>query len=241
MKTAYIFDVDGTLTPSRSEITPEFREMFTHFCLNQDVYIVSGSDYAKTVEQLGTEITDELVKCVYNCSGNSIWERGIEIYASEWRLPAIPTMFLEDILTDAEWDNKTGFHFDDRPGSINFSILGRNADMDERAEYIVHDTATNERRKLVTEFNERFKDTHNIEAQVGGETGIDITEYKSDKRQILRDFEDRDVWFIGDRMEQGGNDHSLKQAILARHNEHDQCISVESWEDTATIIKSIEA
>ena len=39
------------------------------------VYLVTGSDYVKTVEQLGTEIVEKVEK-VYNCSGSDVWQNG---------------------------------------------------------------------------------------------------------------------------------------------------------------------
>ena len=51
MKTKYVFDVDGTLTPSRGLIDPEFKAFFNAFCLFNDVYLVTGSDRDKTIEK----------------------------------------------------------------------------------------------------------------------------------------------------------------------------------------------
>ena len=52
----FIFDVDGTLTPSRREIEPDFKNFFSNFCEHNNVYLVTGSDFPKTHEQLGDEI-----------------------------------------------------------------------------------------------------------------------------------------------------------------------------------------
>ena len=49
----FIFDVDGTLTPSRKQIDKEFAKFFLHFCKTNYVYFVTGSDRDKTVEQVG--------------------------------------------------------------------------------------------------------------------------------------------------------------------------------------------
>ena len=45
----FIFDVDGTLTPSRKKITPEFFDEFFQFTEENDVYLVTGSDRDKTL------------------------------------------------------------------------------------------------------------------------------------------------------------------------------------------------
>ena len=66
----FIFDVDGTLTPSRQTINPEFKEFFKTFIASNKVWLVTGSDYPKTLEQLGADICEGVVT-VYNCSGNA--------------------------------------------------------------------------------------------------------------------------------------------------------------------------
>ena len=43
----FLFDVDGTLTPSRNPMTPEFREFMNSFMENHKVGIVGGSNMEK--------------------------------------------------------------------------------------------------------------------------------------------------------------------------------------------------
>lgn len=232
MPTTYLFDVDGTLTPSRGVITDEFKELFEQFCEANSVYIVSGSDYAKTKEQLGEEITTTLVKRVYNCSGNSIWQAGHEIYNDPWTLPITARQYLTAVLDRSQCPTKTGQHFEDRPGAVNFSTVGRNANNIQRAEYIQFDTASNERKNLVNAFNRCYGDKLGCVAVIGGETGIDITRIGGDKSQILRDFTDVDVTFFGDKCNPGGNDYPLASAILERQRQHDTVYNVSCWQDT---------
>ena len=71
MKIAYIFDVDGTLTPSRQQIDPEFKEYMMAFSKTHDTYIVTGSDKAKTVEQIGEDLFNRIIRA-YNCGGNDV-------------------------------------------------------------------------------------------------------------------------------------------------------------------------
>jgi phosphomannomutase len=244
MREAYIFDVDGTLTPSRVIIADEFREFFTKFCQQHDVYLVSGSDHEKTVEQLGKEITDDLVKRVYSCSGNSIWENGVEIYASPWTLPQLAFDHLSSVLANSKCPAKTGEHVEIRPGSVNFSTLGRNATRKQRSEYVAFDIATGERDHMVEIFNTCIGSKLGCTALIGGETGIDITKTAHVKSQILTDFVDRDVIFFGDRTAVGGNDYPLAAAILQRLRPNDAVFPVTSWRDTmfylAQIFKDIK-
>ncbi len=61
----FVFDVDGTLTPSRGKIDLEFGKWFLEFCNDNPVYLVTGSDKPKTAEQVGEQIYNAAVS-VYN-------------------------------------------------------------------------------------------------------------------------------------------------------------------------------
>ena len=52
----FIFDVDGTLTPSRRQIEPDFLQFFLDFVDNHEVYLVTGSNREKTIEQIGVDL-----------------------------------------------------------------------------------------------------------------------------------------------------------------------------------------
>ena len=71
MTTAFVFDVDGTITESRQWIPKKWSEPFTKLCQSEDVYLVTGSDFAKTKEQL--EDITKLVTASYQCAGNETW------------------------------------------------------------------------------------------------------------------------------------------------------------------------
>ena len=55
-KVKYIFDVDGTLTPSRQQIDFDFLNFLLDFANRNDVYLVTGSDRPKTIEQIGKDL-----------------------------------------------------------------------------------------------------------------------------------------------------------------------------------------
>ena len=131
----FVFDVDGTLTPSRSKIDKRFQEFFLTFCKSNNVYLVTGSDYAKTVEQVGNDIV-MAVKRLYNCSGNDIYEKGQNIKTSEWSLPDLAKAFLINCEYESEFTIRTGNHIEARPGMVNFSVVGRNATIEQRAKYV---------------------------------------------------------------------------------------------------------
>lgn len=218
----FVFDVDGTLTPSRSKIDKRFQEFFLTFCKSNNVYLVTGSDYAKTVEQVGNDIV-MAVKRLYNCSGNDIYEKGQNIKTSEWSLPDLAKSFLINCEYESEFTIRTGNHIEARPGMVNFSVVGRNATIEQRAKYVAYDTFENERETIATAFNTMFPD---LQATIGGETGIDIAPKGADKSQIITDFnKDDKIYFFGDAMFEGGNDYSLSKLVS-----HPTAIT--SWKQT---------
>ena len=89
----FIFDVDGTLTPSRQPIDDNFADFFLSFCTNNHVYLVTGSDKAKTIEQIGEKIYNKCRR-VYQCNGNDVWKGEENIRTNEWTLPDLARTFL---------------------------------------------------------------------------------------------------------------------------------------------------
>ena len=211
----YIFDVDGTLTPSRQKIAHKFWSFFLIFCRNHDVYLVTGSDRKKTLDQLGLDIC-YTAKRVYNCSGSDAYEKDVNVHRDRWELPKKVERFLEDELSYSCFPIRTGEHIERRPGNVNFSILGRGGDInfEDREEYVKWDTERLERVDIVDRLRNEFPE---LSVTLGGQTGIDIGPKGSDKSQILRDFSrDDQLYFFGDKMDEDGNDYSLAEAVKKR-------------------------
>ena len=202
------------------------------FCCTYDVYLVTGSDRAKTIEQVGLDIYNRSIR-VYNCSGADVYEKDINVYKSDWQPYGKLINFLSDELDYSAFPHKTGNHIEHRPGGINFSILGRGADsMKHRKEYVKWDINTTERILMSDRIKSEFPD---LNIQIGGETGLDISD--SDKSQILTDFNSEDeIHFFGDMMLEGQNDYPLAKAVneLGGHTYH-----VKDWNHTKTIRKEI--
>jgi len=232
MKT-FIFDVDGTLTPSRGIIDSEFKEYFNNFCRNNKVVLVTGSDKKKTIEQIG-EDTYNLAHTVYNCNGNDVWRGKEHQYSNQWWLKDNPHEWLAEQLTMSDFPVRTGNHFEHRPGMCNFSIVGRNATQEQRAHYVKWDKERDERKNIAAVFNGNFP---TLEAKIGGETGIDISMKGRDKSQIIKDFENDEVHFFGDAMYEGGNDEPLAKLIL--DNKQGFVYNIQNWQNTWNILKPL--
>jgi phosphomannomutase len=232
----FIFDVDGTLTPSRGKMDEEFSKFFFDFCTLNKVYLVTGSDIQKTREQVG-EVIWGMTKRNYQCCGNDVWERGKNVRTSTLKLPDEMWGYLNKAITDSSFPVKNGQHIEERPGLYNLSIPGRNIGNRTRIQYVAYDNYTNERNNIAAKLRERFP---LFEFQVAGETGIDITAKGNNKSQILDDFDSSDViYFFGDKCDKGGNDHEIALAVHDRGGEN-STYQVNSWEDTFSYLQAVK-
>lgn len=230
----YIFDIDGTLTPSRGTIDSDFKEFFREFCTDNEVYIVTGSDRSKTLEQIGSVIYN-LCKRAYQCSGNDVWERDVNTYTRIIEIPDTMVDVMYSYLEESDFSLRTGRHIDIRPGLVNFSIVGRGCSREDRAKYVKWDNKTNERELIAKNIQDIFPE---YDVQVAGETGIDIMLKGKDKSQIIEDFdlEKDQLYFFGDKMQPGGNDYSLGYALAIRGHDVKE---VKGWEDTWQALKNL--
>ena len=229
----FIFDVDGTLTDSRQQIDLSFEAFMIKFCCQNDVYLVTGSDREKTVEQVGLDVCYR-AKRVYNCSGADVYEKDVNVYKSDWTISDEVKKFLQDELDYSQFPIRCGNHIEERPGGINFSILGRGegVNLADREEYVKWDRNTGERVLIADRLKNQFP---NLNVQIGGQTGLDISD--NDKSQILRDFSlDDDIHFFGDMMQEGQNDYPLAKAV---DNLGGTNYIVSSWQDTYKKLKDL--
>lgn len=230
----FIFDVDGTLTPSRGKIDSEFEKYFKKFISKYPVALVTGSDLGKTLEQLGQDIL-KAVDYSFNCSGNAIYKENTLIKNSDWTAPEDLRGYLFEVLSNSKYRFRYGNHLEQRIGMLNFSVVGRDAVGVQRKHYYEWDLKTNERQKLCEYINNHWKDIH---AVVGGETGIDIFERGKDKSQILEFIHTQEVHFFGDRMDPVGNDWPLGKRIL--DEKRGKIYHVKDWKDTWSRLKFFE-
>ena len=229
----FIFDVDGTLTPSRQQIDTSFMAYMIVFACNYDTYLVTGSNREKTIEQVGLDLYNRC-KRVYNCAGNDVYEKDKLYYRNPWKLSKGAKLFLLDELRKSDFPIRTGAHIEDRPGCVNFSVIGRGCKFEQRSVYKEWDQKTNERVGIAQRFNRQFPDLY---AFVGGETGVDISSKGSDKGQIIKDFnEDMEIHFFGDRMDVNGNDYPLAKEVekLGGYTHH-----VKNYADTYQRLREI--
>ena len=226
MKNIYIFDVDGTLTPSRKMMTDDFVEFFKKWSEKNIFYLVSGSDIKKMKEQVPLQIFNK-AEGLFTCGGNDYRADGYQLYFNEFNPPKDLIKFLEDKVYSSEYPYRAGNHIEDRKSMVNFSIIGRDCDNEMREDYFKYDKETNERKQIADEINKKWP---KLEAVIGGQISIDIAPKGNDKSQILfhikTEHPGQKYFFIGDRTMEGGNDYPLAKLM----EETDDCYVFQAGE-----------
>tara|TARA_R100000008_G_scaffold802_3_gene664 strand:- start:32 stop:790 length:759 start_codon:yes stop_codon:yes gene_type:complete len=244
----YLFDVDGTLTPAKEKIKESFADTFLKWSSDKEFYIVSGGSFPRIIDQLGRQIINKS-SGVFACMGNIFYRQLDQINPSgfdEWQIvyenkflaPSGLYQKLDKIVEKSEYAIKTGKHHEERTGMVNFSIVGRNATVEQRKQYAEYDKLTNEREGIVEKLKKEYS---SLDFAIGGAVSIDIFRTGADKSQIIdRYFDDaiesNEIIFVGDRIPFPGNDCSLATA-LRQHN-NGRAIEVGAWEDTAKLLKT---
>ena len=232
----YLFDVDGTITDSRTRMDAEFQDVFVNFCKENDVYLITGSDRQKTFEQVGPTVYG-LVKGIWQCNGNEYWEGNRSIRKKDFKLEYDTQHWLTNIADKSNYPGKkAGDHIERRTGMVNFSVVGRAATDQQRKDYFEWDCMVKERADIADQINRKFKDLH---ASVGGEISIDIAPRGNNKSQAADDLKGKykNIHFFGDRMEYGGNDYPL--ALVIDLGKLGKTYRVNNYKDTLEILKTL--
>ena len=246
MDKIFIFDVDGTLTPSRLPMTKEFQSFFSIWSKMNKFYLVTGSDLPKLQEQMC--MYDIEAEGIFTCCGNQFWRPNPSvpiqsadlIYDNKFIVPRKLKKLLGTILSNSIYPHRYGNHIEDRGSMVNFSIVGRDCTQEQRDEYFKWDKEKGERKIIAQAVKEKFPD---LDAVIGGQISIDIYPKGNDKSQVLDIIEQErlvkpnKIIFIGDGINNKGNDYPL--AKLMDEISYCDWYDTNDWEHTKQILESL--
>lgn len=211
-----LFDVDGTLTIPRGEITAPMMEFIKELSKKITVGIVGGSDLPKQEEQLGKGIVSVFP---YNFSQNGLvaYKNGellelqtISKFLGEDNVKKIVNWVLK-YLADVDIPIKRGTFIEFRSGMFNISPIGRNCSREERNDYEKFDLEHKIRENMIEAMKKEFGDL-NLTYSIGGQISFDCFPTGWDKTYCLKFVKDEDfdeVHFFGDKTFEGGNDYEI--------------------------------
>lgn len=210
-----LFDVDGTLTPSRLKATPEMLQTLSDLRKKCTIGVVGGSDLPKQKDQLGDNVLD-LVDYSFCENGlvafhghEKIGETSMKEHFSVQQMNHLVNWTLRYI-ADLDIPVKTGTFFESRTGMVNVSPVGRNCSQKERIDFSNYDKEHGIRKKMCADMAKEFADM-NLQFSIGGQISIDIFPRGWTKDFCLRYVEGKfdQIHFFGDMTMEGGNDYEI--------------------------------
>lgn len=117
----------------------------------------------------------------------------------------------------------TGDFITYRESMINWSLIGRGATLKDREKFTSADKNLMIRDRLMTTLMLLLKDglDERVAIVLGGETGFDIYPTGWDKSYVLDNLlardPTRDIFFVGDKCDPGGNDHEIYTRLIDKN------------------------
>ncbi len=200
----FFFDMDGTITETRSLISADMRNKLNEIALTQGnhVIVISGAE----VNQMRKQLEGLSEKVLFlSQSGNACryWNKKLSPKKKK-RIFKHITLLIEHVMNCDLADL-----VQDRNCQISFSFVGHNADIEKKKLY---DPSGDKRKAYLEEYP--FNDLE-VVARVGGTTCIDYTDINGTKGKNIQRLLDLKKWnkdecaYFGDALFKGGNDETV--------------------------------
>ena len=250
-----VFDLDGTLTPSKSDMDEEMARLIKNLLEKKMLAVISGGKYEQFKKQLLAKLTRSRFDLFKDPRSNLLKNlflfptSGATFYryvAGDWQKIYAEKLTEEEKKRIMEAFEKTfkdlnyshpekiyGEVVEDRETQVTFSALGQEASVQIKE-------AWNKKYNIVRLKMMEILQKHlpDLEVRVGGLTSVDITRKGIDKEyginQIKKylgvDF--NEMLFVGDALFPGGNDSAVLRTGVP-------CFEVSGPEDTKKLIQDL--
>jgi HAD superfamily hydrolase (TIGR01484 family) len=237
-----MFDLDGTLTASKSPLEQEMASLLTGLMKKIKVAVISGGGYPQFQSQFLAKFSNinefgsNLL--LLPTSGTKLYtwkgdwhEEYSEVLSKEEKEKIISS--LNQVLKQTNYQNPEKVYgpiIEDRGSQITFSALGQNAPVQIKLSW---DPDRKKREQIAELIKQKIPE---FDVRVGGSTSVDITRKGVNKGYGIRRLEDYlkinadDMVFVGDALFYGGNDYPAKATGV-------DCVSVKGPEETSELIK----
>lgn len=237
------FDLDDTLAPSKSPLPEQMAHTLARLTSFVEVCVISGGLFA----QFQTQVIDRLPEGTplgrfhmmptcgthYVVNTNGEWTT---VYREE--LTPAQRRHVMDVLTEQAqrlglWEEHTwGPILEDRGTQVTFSALGQEAPVDAKKAWDPDGSKKEMLRAAVAEL------VPDLEVRSGGSTSVDITAKGIDKGYGIErlaqatGYSIADMIFIGDRLDEGGNDFPVLRTGI-------RALAVSGWEETVDVLTTM--
>ncbi len=220
----FFFDLDNTLTRSKSPILPEHEQILLDMSRQADVVVVSGS----SEKNIWGRLTDLSKGNYYSLTQNGnrafdkdrslLWERLLSPSQKEaaTKFVALARKHTPTVVPD---ENDL---LEDRGCQMAFSFIGQHADIDLKEKF---DPDFSKRRAVLADLHDEvalLESEHGLEITIGGTTNLDIylkgmnKGHNTGELIALRGWQKEECIYIGDALFPGGNDETVVGVIATR-------------------------
>lgn len=240
-----IFDLDETLTESKSALDNEMAILMDDLLKRYRVAVISGGSFKQFERQFLPFLKPDLpafknLLILPTCGSsfylniNGKWELQYSEVLKEDEKEKIKSAFLKTFIeTGYRHPEKIyGEIIEDRDTQISFSALGQEAPVAIKKAW----DPDGKKRMVLIEVMKKY--APEFEIRIGGSTTIDVTHKGIDKAYGIRKIENitgikiEDMIFIGDKLYPGGNDYPARETGV-------ECLPVKGPEETKKIIKEL--
>jgi HAD superfamily hydrolase (TIGR01484 family) len=233
------FDVDNTITRSKSPITPEHETIFLDVAKTHDMIVVSGSKQ----QDIWGRFTDASAGSYYTLAQNGnyafdkerneLWKRlltdtqkqAIFAFIEKVRAHTHPPVSDENDLLE------------DRGCQVAYSFIGHHEKIEIKEKF---DPTFEVRKKVLADLAadvQKLSDEYNIEISIGGTTNLDIYEKGKNKgfntKALceMKGWKIEDCLYFGDALFPGGNDYTVVGILPTQH--------VKDYKETYELLKTL--
>jgi len=252
-KKLIVFDLDGTLTESKSNIDKEMSRLLCRLLEKKQVAVIGGGKYEQFKKQFLTKFRCPKQKLrrlyLFPTTSTSFYRNKKsgwkKIY--EYKLPHVKRKKIikafERIFKELNYKHPKkvyGKIIEDRGSQITFSALGQDIVQKLGKKGIAMKKEWRRKnQKLKIKISRRLqKLLPDFEVRAAGYTSIDITQKNIDKaygiKQIKKQLKIpiKNMLFVGDALQSGGNDYAAKKIGV-------KCVEVSGPRQTKKIIKTL--
>ena len=240
------FDLDDTLAPSKSALPSAMAEQLRALLDVVPVCVISGGEFGQFRAQLLENLdasSEQLSKLhlMPTCgtryyrwnADHSSWDQAYANDLSQDERERAIESLRQRAHEQGVWEAQPwGEIIEDRGSQITFSALGQQAPLEAKRAW---DPSGDKKRKLRDAV---ALDVPDLEVRAGGSTSVDITRRGIDKAYGMAKLVEmtgiapHDMLFIGDRLDEAGNDYPVKAAGYPTR-------PVAGWEECVEVIAQI--
>ena len=232
-----LFDMDGTLTPPRDQFDRTLLVPLRNLSQFAQLGVLTGSDINYVNQQMEYVLKrSELVYCMHilPCNGTKWYppphqlddwynikhnaDMRVTLGEAKYRTLVSTLLNLQSHISSLDIP-LSGEFIQYRGSMINWCPIGRSATSKDREKFTNYDTKSFIRKDYLKRLQRKLSLAgleKDITCALGGDTSFDIYPAGWDKTYALRHFENHEVWFVGDRCEQDGNDKQIYDALASK-------------------------